>query len=927
MAFRYLIYSTGTTFAETIVRESATDNPGVNEASYYSDFVIPAIQPLYLWRVTGGTGSEEVVPNTDSNIVNYLESIAPPPSAEDDATVGYVTGLTSQKIDRVTGATNEVPVFISNGNLDSSGYTIDQLTGATALDIVGSGNTQVTESGDTFIIYSETSWGDITGTLSNQIDLQNALNAKVDNTTFNSYTGVTDIRLNDIENNITTLSGETANKLDESIFNTYTGNTQPIIDGALTGLTNLGTGTTLGNTSGRNVTVKSISVLGGLSLVGDSNNLIISGITDTGAVWGNITGTLSNQTDLQNALNAKLDESDFNFYTGSTDTRLNNIENDITYLSGQTDLRLLTSDFNSYTASTENRFQEIEIDIDELSGVTEVALTGATNGISTSGRNVTLGGALNQDTTISGTSYDLFINVSDITLQSTGNIDILDTNGNTIDIETDGGSIDIVGNTGLGAEQTKISVTPTQLLITDSRSTARGLEYNADYSGDYTSRSLVDKAYVDNVASGLIPKASVDATTITNIDLTGGTFGGTVDGYTVQDGDRILVKEQTDASENGIYVYSSSGNDFSRSSDFDGTPDGEVSDGNIIPVVSGNTLYNTIWILVTPNPITIGTTSLEFTLFSRPHELIGGTGITVNANIISVDGASLAGNSILWSASTFNVDPTSGTLATELGTKLNISDFNSYTGSTDSRLDDIENDITYISGITDTKVNNDTFTGYTATTDSRLDDIENDITYISGITDNNYNEFTGYTATTDSRLDDIEGDITGLSATTDTKLDQAVFTGYTASTAPNEIHLIHTGGTSLNTITTTGIEWDSVQVSGDSYSWTGGTDIFIQEAGDYEISYNIPYVSGNNNRKIGIGSNLILNNNTVIDNSASGAQVSDNGIIASLILPPVILSLSQNDKLTLGVFRTGNAGTATSEENGNILIKKKETLQ
>ena len=122
MAFRYLIYSTGTAYADTIVRESATDNPGVNEASFYTDFIIPEIQPLYLWRVTGGN---TVVPNTDANISVYLQAIAPPIQPEDDATVGYVTGITSQKIDIVTGATGQVPVFTANGNIEDSGTTTE----------------------------------------------------------------------------------------------------------------------------------------------------------------------------------------------------------------------------------------------------------------------------------------------------------------------------------------------------------------------------------------------------------------------------------------------------------------------------------------------------------------------------------------------------------------------------------------------------------------------------------------------------------------------------------------------------------------------------------------------------------------------------------------------------------------------------------
>ena len=226
MAFRYLIYSTGTTFAETIIRESATNNPGANEASLYSDFVIPQIQPLYLWRITGGT---TVVPNTDSNISTYLQSIAPTPTPEDDATVGFVTGITSQKIDVVTGAVGNIGTFLANGNLEDSGYAIADLTGGTSYTFVGSGGTQVFEDGNQITIYSTVpsgttvAWGDITGTLSAQTDLQNALNAKTDVSLFNNYTGTTDTRLQGIESDITYLSCQTDNKLNTTIFSTYTG--------------------------------------------------------------------------------------------------------------------------------------------------------------------------------------------------------------------------------------------------------------------------------------------------------------------------------------------------------------------------------------------------------------------------------------------------------------------------------------------------------------------------------------------------------------------------------------------------------------------------------------------------------------------------------------------------------------------------------
>ncbi len=348
MAFRYLIYSTGTTFTTTIVRESATNNPNTNEASFYTDFIIPEIQPLYLWRVDNATAPTTVIPNIDANISAYLQSIAPPPSYDDYVIYGQLTGITENKIDTVTGATNQVPIFTSDGNLLGSGYTIDQLTGGTgggtplelftgytattdqwleAIDddllyisgvtdtkidkvtgitdniaifdvngnvkdggytipeltglttytFAGSGGTQVFTNGNAITVYSTVptgttvNWGDINGTISNQTDLWNIL------------TGIT---------------GETATKLDASLFTGYTASTQPILDSALTGYTNLGTGTTLGGISGRNVTFKSISAVGGVTLLGDADNLIISGETNAAAVWGNISGTLSNQTDL-----------------------------------------------------------------------------------------------------------------------------------------------------------------------------------------------------------------------------------------------------------------------------------------------------------------------------------------------------------------------------------------------------------------------------------------------------------------------------------------------------------------------------------------------------------------------------------------------------------------------------------------------------
>jgi len=934
MAFRYLIYSTGTTFSSTIIRESLTNNPSINEASYYTDFMIPEIQPLYLWRVNNVVTPTNVIPNTDANIGLYLDSVALTPTPDDLATIGDLTGETTTKIDKVSGVDGQVPVFTADGNIEDSGFSVAEISGLTTYTFVESGNTQISQVGNQITIYVPTgdttaTWGSINGTLSAQTDLWNTLTGmtgetatKLDIADFNSYTGDTEQWLNAIDDDIIYLSGQTdtklaisdfnsysgatetrlgnieddiedlqsdvtgltATKLNISTFNAYTGSTQPILDGALTGVTNLGTGTTLGGTSARNVTFKSISAVGGVTLLGDGNNLIISGETNATTTWGNIIGTLSNQTDLWNTLtgmtaetDTKLDIVDFNSYSGTTNTRLNGIDDDINYLSGQTDTKLAISTFNSYTGATDTRIGDIEDDVTELYNESIINVTGATNGLSKSGsKDVKLGGALTEDTVISGTSYDLTINVDNITLQSVGAIQLIDANGvGGVSLESDGGIVKLQGNDNTSTPITKIEVGESTLLITDDRAIPRGIQYADNYTGTFQNRSLVDKEYVDSVATGLIPKANVKVATTTNITLSN---TQTIDGIPVVVGNRVLVKNQTNAEDNGIYVVAAGA--WSRSTDFDGTPDGEVSDGNLIPVLSGDTYGNTLWVLVTQNPIVIGTTELEFTLFSSPLELQAGVGIGITGQTIAVDGQSLAGNSITWSGNTFNVNIATGSLGTALS---DISD----------DISDINADISYISGQTDTKLAITTFSSYTGTTDTLLNGIEDDIDYISGVTDNNF----------------------------------SIFTGYTASTVTNQIQLVHTGGTDINTVAATGIVWHSVTHSGSSFSWTGGTNIKINKTADYEVSYHVPHGHTGTNNIRGIASNLVVNGVTILNNTVGASATSRGGMIANLVLPNTILSLTANDVLELIAYRTGLAGVSNTVVNGVILIKEKNKLQ
>jgi len=362
----------------------------------------------------------------------------------------------------------------------------------------------------------------------------------------------------------------------------------------------------------------------------------------------------------------------------------------------------------------------------------------------------------------------------------------------------------------------------------------------------------------------------------------------------VLDGDRVLIKNQSSNKEqNGIYVYSSGSNTFARAIDF---VNPNVSSGAFTFVETGTTNGSSGWVLITQDPIDIGTTELDFTRFSESSDYIGGIGIDITGNVIDIDGASLAGNSISWTGNTFNVNINSGTLASALTAKLNVSVFNTFTGTT------LPANYLTISN----------FNNFTGTT----------------LPANYYNktQINNYTGATDTRLDDIDNDIAYISGVTDTKLDTTLFNSYTGSTAPNELFLTHTGGTQLNNVAATAIDWDSVVISGSSFLWTGGTDIYVTETGNYELNYSIPYnAAGAQN--ITPGSNIILNNSTVLDLTASASFTTDNGAAGHLVLPTVILSLTANDKLTLAAFRTGGNGSAISSPIGSILIKKKNTLQ
>ena len=141
------------------------------------------------------------------------------------------------------------------------------------------------------------------------------------------------------------------------------------------------------------------------------------------------------------------------------------------------------------------------------------------------------------------------------------------------------------------------------------------------------------KQYVDAATAGLNVHESVDAATTANINLsTDVENGDTLDGVTLATGNRILVKNQTTKTENGIYVVAASGAP-TRASDYNSSP--EVDAGDFVFVEAGTTNAKTGWVQ-TNVVTTIGTDDIEFTQFSGAGLITAGTNISVSGNQISV---------------------------------------------------------------------------------------------------------------------------------------------------------------------------------------------------------------------------------------------------------------------------------------------------
>ena len=179
-----------------------------------------------------------------------------------------------------------------------------------------------------------------------------------------------------------------------------------------------------------------------------------------------------------------------------------------------------------------------------------------------------------------------------------------------------------------GGTDSNVNLVPTGTGIVDVGGKRVGNAATPTQSSD-----LATKAYVDSLSNGLDVKQSVRAATTANITLSN---TQTIDGVALSVGDRVLVKDQTTGSENGIYVVASGA--WTRATDFDNSPDIEVSPGTFFFVEEGTTQADNGYVVSNDTAITIGTTAIVFSQFSGAGQITAGAGLTKTGNTLNVVG-------------------------------------------------------------------------------------------------------------------------------------------------------------------------------------------------------------------------------------------------------------------------------------------------
>jgi len=487
--------------------------------------------------------------------------------------------------------------------------------------------------------------------------------------------------------------------------------------------------------------------------------------------------------------------------------------------------------------------------------------------------------------------------------------------------------------------------------------TFSGLTYYPTFpTGTY---ELANKQYVDAAVAHLNVHVSAFAGTTGNLTAT--YSGGTIDqdggygigatltsttnaGFAIDSiaasgfvsGARILVKDQTTGTQNGVYVVTVTGSSsipwkLTRASDYNDSISGQVTAGDFIFVQSGTVNANNGYIMASagtgPNgDIVIGTDTIQFSQFSGAGQINAGGGLTKTGNTIDV---------VTANSSRIVVNPDSIDLATigtsgTYGSNNNVSiittdGYGRISNITTSGIQIAENQVTNLSG--DLLA----LSGSITTTNSNLATLSGQYATTSGIVTNQ----TGYIATLSGQMVTANANIASTSGSLATLSGQFVSLSGAYATTSGNLNTTNTNVANLSGqyATTSGIVTTAtgniaslsgslatlsgqfVSLSG-SYNTTSG--IVTTATGNIaSLSGNLSTLSGQYNTTSGIVTTATGNIATLSGQmiTANANIASTSGSLATLSGQFVTLSGAYNTTSGIVTTATGNIASLSGSLN------------
>ena len=477
---------------------------------------------------------------------------------------------------------------------------------------------------------------------------------------------------------------------------------------------------------------------------------------------------------------------------------------------------------------------------------------------------------------------------------SSNNIIISDGSGNERILVDNTGKVTITGALMLSADPTAPAEAATKQYVDN---VAAGINIHAACETSTTLASNLSPATYANGSAGF--GATLTATT--NVEL--GTIGGYA-GLTVNS--RVLVKDQSSALENGIYVVTSLGVNgvspwvLTRAPDFDGTPTTELQAGDSTYIQEGS-LIGTQWVEIAigtgapDDHIVIGTDPIVFSQFAGAGTYTAGSGIDISSNIISNTGvlSLIAGANIAISGATGNITisstgtvPSSTTASNLAGGAAGSVPYQSSAGNTVMLPAGTTSEV-LISGSSPSWTNTPTLTG------TNFTGIPNGALLNSSVTIGSTSVALGATTTTLTGLTSVSattfiGAITGnaTTSTTSTNLDGGAAGSIPYQSAPGVTNML-AAGTSTK-----------VLVGGLTPLWT-----------------NSPTLTGTNFTGItnfGLVNSSLSVNGVTISLGGSGTVTAAAGTLTGTTLAANVVSSSLTSVGTLGSLTVFGTATASS---------------